>query len=223
MCTTPPKSRAIAAHRGLHTDTLCSNTTSMCADNSHTTPLATSQQPTNQQTNQPTNQPPHQPAKLSCARTNQATTNQPTQQPTKQPESQQPTNQQARYQCTRGGGGGGCRTWEEGGQSIPLTRTAAHCTTQLGGGGAREEGWCEGGTCTLDNPTPPTHMAGRREGVTHLPPGVTVYPLLDIHTGKKNQHTCKEERNTLPNLRQNKQGPHNPEHNMERGAGGLIA
>ena len=106
MCTTPPKSLAITAHTGLHTDTMCCNTTShVCRQYTHTHTPATSQQPTNQQTNQPTNQPPHQPAKLSCARTNQPTTNQPTQQPTKQPENQQPTNQQARYQCTRGGGG----------------------------------------------------------------------------------------------------------------------
>ena len=63
-------------------------------------------------------------------------------------------------------------------------------------------------------------MAGRREGVTHLPLGVTVYPLL--HPNQKNQHTCKEEMDTLPNLRQNKQGPHNLDHNMERGGGGLI-
>ena len=44
--------------------------------------------------------------------------------------------------------------------------------------------------------------------------------FLTSTLGKKNQHTCKEERNTLPNLRQNKQGPHNPDHNMERGGGG---
>ena len=63
-------------------------------------------------------------------------------------------------------------------------------------------------------------MAGRREGVTHLPLGVTVYPLL--HPYQKNQHTCKQEKDTLPNLKHNKQGPHNRDHNMERG-GGLIA
>ena len=67
-------------------------------------------------------------------------------------------------------------------------------------------------------------MAGRREGVTHLPLDVTAYPLVDIHIGiKKNQHTCKEEMDTLPNLKHNKQGPHNPDHNMQRGGGGLIA
>ena len=65
-------------------------------------------------------------------------------------------------------------------------------------------------------------MAGRREGVTSLPLGVTVYPLL--HPNQKDQHTCKGEMDTLPNLRQNKQVPHNPDHNMERGGGvGLIA
>ena len=176
-----------------------------CVQTIHThPPPATSQQPTNQQTNQPTNQPPHQPAKLSCARTNQPTTNQPTQQPTKQPENQQPTNQQARCQCTRGGG---LQNLGGGGTKHTTDPHSSTVHNPAGGGGAREEGWWEGGTCTLDNPTPQTHMAGRREGVTHLPLGVTVYPLLDNHIGKKNQHTCKEARNTLPNLRQNKRGP----------------
>ena len=68
---------------------------------------------------------------------------------------------------------------------------------------------------------PQTHMAGSREGLTHLPLGVTVYPLL--HPNRKNQHTYKERMDTLPNLRQNKQGPHDPDHTMERGGGGLIA
>ena len=35
----------------------------------------------------------------------------------------------------------------------------------------------------------------------------------------KTQPTCKEEMDTLPNLKRNKQGPHNVDHNMERGGG----
>ena len=170
----------------------------LCADNTHT---HTPQQLANSQpTNQPTNQPPHQPAKLRCARTNQPTTNQPTQQPTKQPENQQPTNQQARYQCTRGGGGlqnlGGGGTKHT---TDPHSSTVHNPASWGGGGGAREEGWWEGGTCTLDNPTPQTHMAGRREGVTHLPLGVTVYPLLDIHIGIKKTSTPAK-RKWIPSL-----------------------
>ena len=60
-------------------------------------------------------------------------------------------------------------------------------------------------------------MAGRREGVTHLPLGPTLYPFL--YPNEKNQHSCKKEMDTLPNPKHNKQGPHNPDHNMEGGGG----
>ena len=120
-------------------------------------------------------------------------------------------------------GGGGLQNLGGGGTKHTTDPHSSTVHNPAGGGGAREEGWWEGGTCTLDNPTPQTHMAGRREGVTNLPLGVTVYPLLDIHIGKKNQHTCKEEMNTLPNLKQNKPTTSQlSHHNMERG-GGLIA
>ena len=209
-CAQPPQRPLQWLHRHVYTQTHSATTPhSMCPDNTHTYPLATSQQPTNQPTNQPTSQ-----TQL-CQ--NQSTNNQPTNGTTNQaarkPTANQPTSQVPVHM------GGDSITWEEGGQSILLTRTA-QCITQLGGGGAREEGWWEGGTCTLGNPTPQTHMAGRREGETHLPLGVTVYPLL--HPNQKNQHTCKEEMDTLPNLKHNKQGPHNLDHNMERGRG-LIA
>ena len=45
---------------------------------------------------------------------------------------------------------------------------------------------------SLDNPTPQTHMAGRREGVTHLSLGVTVYALVNSilkSTNSKNKST----------------------------------
>ena len=69
-----------------------------------------------------------------------------------------------------------------------------------------------------------TNTHGREEGRSNTPTswchcvGTSSHP----HSHQKNQHTCKEEMDTLPNLRQNKEGPHNPDHNMERG-GGLIA
>ena len=44
-----------------------------------------------------------------------------------------------------------------------------------------------------------THVAGRREGVTHLPLGVTVYPLLHIHILIKNPSTPVK-RKWIPSL-----------------------
>ena len=199
-CAQPPQRPLQSLHIEAYTQTHCAATPhSMCADNTHThTPQQlANNQPTNKPTNQPTNQPPHPPAKLNCARTNQPTTSQPTQQPTKQPANQQPTNQQAKHQCTRGGGGS--KTWEEGGQSIPLTRTAAQCITQLGGGGGEGGGMVGRGNLYTRQPHT-TDKHGREEGrKKHLPLPVTVYPLLDIHIGIKKTSTPAK-RKWIPTL-----------------------
>ena len=121
-----------------------------------------------------------------------------------QPEKQQPTNQQARYQCTQGEVGG-CITWKDGGQHIPLINTAQLLTLQQ---------------YTRQPHTTNTH--GREEGSSNTPTGWChcVPTSSHPHSNQKNHHICKEEMDTLPNLRQNKRGPHNPDHNMERGGGG---
>ena len=85
-------------------------------------------------------------------------------------------------------------TSEEGGQRIPLTHIAQLLAVQQ----------------YTRHPTPQTHMAGRREGVTHLPLGVTMYALLnsivhEVNQFKKQKHTCKKVIHTLPNLKHNKQ------------------
>ena len=98
---------------------------------------------------------------------NQSTNNQPTNtttnQATRKPTANQPTSQVPVHT-----GGGGCRTWEEGGQSIPLTRTAAQCITQLGGGGGKAGGMVGRGNLYTRQPhTTDTH--GREEGRSNTP------------------------------------------------------
>ena len=66
-----------------------------------------------------------------------------------------------------------------------------------------------------------TDTHGREEGRSNTPTSWChcVPTSSHPHSNQKNQHTCKEEMDTLPNLKHNKQGPHNPHHNMERGGG----
>ena len=139
--------------------------------------------------------------------TNQRRTNQATRKPTaNQPTSQVPVHT---------GGGGFHKLGRGGAKHTTNEHSAVHNPAM--GGGAREEGGWEGGTCTLGNPMAQTHMAGRREGVTHLPLCVTVHPLLQPN--QKNQHTCKEEKDTLPNHKQNNRGPTTHTTTWKGGAG----
>ena len=77
---------------------------------------------------------------------------------------------------------------------------------------------------TLDNPTQQTHMVGRREGVTHLPLGVTLYALLNSllksTNSKKQKHTCKKVMDTFPNLKHHKQSSPTTQITMWKGGGG---
>ena len=212
----PPKTLGLTAHACLQTDTLCNNTTQHVPKQyTHKYTPATSQQPSKQRTNQPTNEP----AKLSRARTNQPTTNQRTQQPTKQ--TRKPTANQPTSQVQVHTGGGGFRNLGGGGTKHTIDPHSTMQNPARGGGGAREEGWWEGGTCTLGNPIPQTHMAGRREGVTHLPLGVTVYPLL--HPNQKTSTPTK--RKCIPSLTLSttSRGPTTQTTTWKGGEGALIA
>ena len=158
MCTTPPPQDLCnhCTYRLTHRHTVQQHHTACVQTiHTHTPQQLANNQPTNKPTNQPTNQPTHQP--------NSAVP---------EPINQQPTNQQAKHQCTQGGGvhklgGGGTKHTTDPHSTAPDAR-AVHKATPY-----------HRHTVTH------VYMAGRREGVTHLPLGVTVYPLLDIHIGEK--------------------------------------
>ena len=162
-CAQPPQRPLQWLHRHAytHTHTLCNNTTQhVSRQHTHIHPnqWATTNEQTNQQTNQPTNQPNSAvPEPINQLPTN-ATTNQATRKPTaNQPTSQVPVHT---------GGGGRSMTREEGGQSIPLTRTA-QCITQMGGGGKGGGKVGSGDLYTRQTHTTETH--GTKEGRSNTP------------------------------------------------------
>ena len=65
-----------------------------------------------------------------------------------------------------------------------------------------------------------TDRHGREEGRSNTPTCWChrVRTSSHPHSNQKKQHTCKEEMDA--NFKHNKQGPHNPDHNMEKGGGG---
>ena len=174
----PPKTLAMPAQACLHTATLCNNTTQRGSGSTHTytppntiydaiAPAHTPQQPANKQrTMQPTNQPTNHP-NLAVQETGSSTKNQP-RNPTTNQLSRQPTANRPTSQVPVHTGGGGL--YNLGGRGIKHT-TDQHSTAP----DATAVHWAT---------TYHRHIARRREGVTHLPLGVTVYPLL--HPNQKN-------------------------------------
>ena len=199
-CAQPPQRPLQSLHIQAYTQTHCAATPHTCVQtiHTHTHQQPANNQPTNKPTNQPTTHPTNQPNSAVPEPINQQPTKQRNKQPSNPKTNSQPTNKPG---TSAHGGGGGLQNLG-GGRTKHTTdphSSTVHNPARGGGGGAREEGWWEGATCTLDNPTPQTHMAGRREGVTHLPLGVTVYPLLDIHIAIKKTSTPAK-RKWIPSL-----------------------